>query len=189
MSGTPYPLSSKAYDKNRYHGVNIAGYGNHGPIIPGQCICRTGVRIYGFVFDRTGLPVVNATVTLLLDNVPLPTSSNPAITDVHGYYEFSGIRNGEYCLVAEKNTFSYSMTIYLQTRDLLANFSLQGSTFDMLDVRAIAETPSPTAAPEIATATPAATGTAQVTSAAPGFDVVIALLGVFFLGLATRQKE
>jgi hypothetical protein len=147
-----------------------------------------GVRVYGFVNDRTGLPVVNATVTLLLDNVSLPTASNPAITDLHGYYEFSGIQHGAYCLVAEKNDFSYSTTIYLQNLDLLANFNLQGSTADLADRRAASATPSPAAKPEIATATPAATGTVPVTPATPGFDVAIALLGVFFLGLAKRLK-
>jgi hypothetical protein len=158
-------------------------------LFPVSVSAEQGVRVYGFVFDRTGLPVVNATVTLLLDNVPLPTSSNPATTDLHGYYEFPGIQYNSYCLVAEKYPHSASATIRVQTWDRLQNFTLQGSTADLADVHVIAATPSPTAGLEIATATPAVTETAPGTSATPGFDAGIALLGLFFLGLTKRRKQ
>jgi hypothetical protein len=159
-------------------------------VFPVSASAEQGVRLYGFVYDRTGLPVVNATITLLLDNVSLPTGSNPAITDVQGYYEFAGIQPGVYCLVAEKNAFAYSTTIRLQTGDLLVNFNLQGRTADMVDISATPATPSPTAVPEIVTATPApsAPDPSPGASAAPGFDIVIALLGLFLLGLMKMPK-
>jgi hypothetical protein len=157
--------------------------------LPCNASAEPGVRIYGFVYDRTGMPVVNATITLLLDNVSLSTGSNPATTDVQGYYEFAGIRRGVYCLVAEKNAFAYSTTIRLQTWDLLVNLDLQGSTADLADAAVTPATPSPTAVPEIATATPALPESSPGVSAIPGFDVVIAVLGVFFLGLSKMSKQ
>jgi hypothetical protein len=128
--------------------------------------------INGFVYDRTGLPVVNATVTLYLDNVPLHTASNPAITDVHGYYEFIGIQQGIYCLVAEKNNYPFSRTIYIQALDKMVNFTLQGSASDLADIHTPPMTPSPSPAPEIATATPEAPEATPEASAAPGFEAV-----------------
>jgi hypothetical protein len=157
-------------------------------IFPASASAEPGVRVYGFVYDRIGLPVANATVTLLLDSVPLLTSSNPATTNLHGYYEFAGIQQGSYCLVAEKYYHSGSATTRVQTWDRVQNITIGGSTAELADIQVATATPLPTAAPELATVTPAATGTAPVASVAPGFDVAISLLGVFFLGLATRRK-
>ncbi len=157
--------------------------------LPCSASAEQGVKICGFVYDRTGLPVVNATITLLQNNVSLPAGSNPAITDVQGYYEFIGFQPGVYCILAEKNAFAYSTTIQLQTRDLLVNFDLQGSAADLDDIRTTAVTPSPTAKPEIVTVTPAAPEASPVASTAPGFDVAIALLGVFIFGLTKRLKR
>lgn len=158
-------------------------------LLPCSASAEQGVRVYGFVFDRTGLPVANATVTLFLDNVPLPTSSNPATTDLHGYYEFAGIQQGSYCLVAEKYPHSASATTRVQTWDRIQNLTLGGSAADMADIPAGTVTPSPTAGPEIVTATPAVPEATPGTSATPGFEVAVALLGVFFLGLVKRRKQ
>jgi hypothetical protein len=158
-------------------------------MLSGIASAEPGVRVYGFVYDKAGLPVANATVTLLLETVPLPTASNPAITDLHGYYEFPGIQHGVYCLVAEKNAFSSSATIILQTWDKTMNLALQGSTADLVDIRATAATPSPTAGPEIVTATPAAPETTPGPSATPGFDAALALLGIFSLMIVKRLKQ
>lgn len=158
-------------------------------LIPGSASAEQGIMIYGFVLDRTGLPVANATVTLLLDNVPLPTGSNPAIADVHGYYEFIGIQRGTYCLLAEKNAFSSSATMYLQTGIRIMNFTLQGSATDLADVHMPEATPSPVAVPEIATATPAQPVTTPGTTSAPGFAAVVALSGILATGLMKRPRR
>jgi hypothetical protein len=160
-----------------------------GILLPGSASAEDGMRVYGFIYDRAGLPVANATVTLLLDNVPLPTASNPAISDLHGYYEFPGIQRGVYCLVAEKNAFPYSNTIYLQSGDKMVNFTLQGSTADLADIPAAAATPAPTAVVEIATATPAVPEATPVPSATPGFGVGIAVLGFLYLAMVKRLKQ
>lgn len=158
-------------------------------LLPGSASAEQGVSIYGFVYDRTGLPVANVTVTLLVDTVPLQTGSNPATTDLQGYYEFPGIQHGIYCLVAEKYPYSASATIRLQTRDLLQNFTLQGSAADLADIPASAATPSPAATPEVVTATPAAPEATPGVSAVPGFDLVLVLSGMFLSALAKRPKK
>jgi hypothetical protein len=156
-------------------------------LLPGSASAGQGVRVYGFVYDRTGLPVANASVTLLSDDKPLPTASNPATTDIHGYFEFPGIQQGSYCLVAEKNAIAYSTTIRLQTWDAQVNFNLQGSTADLADVRVTPQPGSPTAGQEIATPTPAASYPTPVMASTPGFDIALALLSLFLLGLAKRR--
>lgn len=158
-------------------------------LLTASASAEQGVRIYGFVNDRTGQPVANVTVTLLLDDKPLPTFSNPATTDLQGYYEFPGIQHGIYCLMAEKYPYSASATIRLQTGGLLQNFTLQGSAADLADIPASAATPSPAATPEIVTATPAAPEAAPGASAIPGFDFVLALSGMFLPALAKRLKK
>jgi hypothetical protein len=152
-----------------------------------------GVRIYGFVYDQTGLPVSNATVTLLLDDIPLLTYSNPATTDLHGYYEFPGIQHGTYNLIAEKNFYSSSDTIRVQTWDVLHSFTLQGSTANLADMWESTPTPlptpSPTPVPEVVTTTPEAPGPSPAPSATPGFDIAMVLTGLLSTVLIKWLKQ
>jgi len=157
-------------------------------VFPASAQAAAGVSVNGFVYDRAGLPVANATVTLFLDNQPLSTASNPATTDLNGYYTFFGIQHGIYCLAAEKNSFSSSATILVQSRDKTTDLTLGGSTADLADIRATVATPAATAGPEIVTATPLADNTPGP-SASPGFAVVITLAGIFFAGLVKWQKQ
>lgn len=157
-------------------------------VLPASTRAATGVSVNGFVYDRTGLPVANATVTLLMDSQPLPTTSNPATTDLNGYYNFFGIQHGIYCLEAEKNSFSSSATILVQSSDKTTDLTLQGSAADLADIRVTMVPPSPTTGPEFATARPTAV-TTPGPSASPGFAVVIALAGLFFTGLVKRRKQ
>lgn len=158
-------------------------------LLPGSAFAQYGVTVYGFVNDRTGMPVSNVSVTLLEDNVPLYTSSNPAMTDAHGYYEFFGIRRGIYCLMAEKKAFSSSATVLLETQDKAVNITLQGSAADLFDVSPAPVSPSPSPAPVISSATPVMPETTPAATAAPGLEAVLAVSGIFAFGLLKRRTR
>jgi hypothetical protein len=156
-------------------------------LLPGNACAQYGVTVYGFVNDRTGLPVSNVSVTLLEDNVPLNSSSNPAMTDAQGYYEFFGIRRGIYCLMAEKHAFTSSATVLLETNDKAVNISLGGSAADLSDVSPAPASPSPSPGPVISPATPVAPESTPAATAAPGLEAVLALSGIFAFGMAKRR--
>lgn len=158
-------------------------------LLPGSAFAQYGVTVYGFVNDRTGMPVSNVSVTLLEDNVPLNTLSNPAITDAHGYYEFFGIRRGIYCLMAEKYAFTSSATVLLETRDKAVNISLGGSAAELSDVSWAKASPSPSPEPVISPATPVAPGTTPAATAAPGLEAVLAVSGISACGLLKRRMR
>lgn len=136
-----------------------------------------GVSIHGYVLDRDSRIVANASVLLLENEAPLPTSSNPALTDTNGYYSFWGIGRGTYCLVASKGAYSMSNTILIQDRDAMINFTLQATASELADRPLPTATPSPTPAPTPSpTAAPPATAT-PVPASAPGFRLALFLPG------------
>ncbi|MEE9525080.1 MAG: carboxypeptidase regulatory-like domain-containing protein [Candidatus Woesearchaeota archaeon] len=67
--------------------------------------------IYGTVIDSAG-PVQGVTINLQLGPIPL----SPTITDAGGYYEFTGIPQGQYTLTAEKLTHE-SQTVSVNLPD------------------------------------------------------------------------
>jgi len=135
----------------------------------------TGVLIHGYVMDRDRQPVANTTVVLLMNEVPLPTSSNPALTDTNGYYAFWGIGRGQYCLVASKGVYSFSNTILVQEWDVMQNFTLQATSAELADTPRPTASPAPTVTPA-PTAMPTVPAT-PVPQASPGFGLILLLPG------------
>lgn len=135
----------------------------------------SGVMIHGYVLDRDRQAVANATVVLLKNEVPLPTSSNPALTDTNGYYAFWGIERGQYCLVASKGAHSLSNTILVQEWDVMQDFTLQATSAELSDTPRPTASPAPTVTPA-PTAAPTAPAT-PVPPASSGFGVFLLLPG------------
>ena len=158
-------------------------------LLPQTATATGGVNIYGFVTDRSGQPVANATVTLLLDGAPVQSMSNPARTDTNGYYEFPGIQKGMYCLVVEKRFFSSSNAFYVQIWDKIINFTLLGSAEELSDFQAPSATPEPISTPPPPTATPAATPATSPPAPAPGFGTLLAILGIVLVRMIKRSGQ
>jgi len=135
----------------------------------------SGVLIHGYVSDKDHKTVANATVALMKDEVLLPTSSNPAMTDTNGYYEFWGIARGQYCLIASKGAHSFSNTILVQEWDVMQNFTLPATSAELAATLQPTASPVPTVAPS--PATEPVTSATPVSQASPGFGLLLLLPG------------
>ena len=148
----------------------------------------SGVMVYGFVHDRDGIPVANATVTLYEGDARLITLSNPAVTDSNGYFQFEGIDRGQYCVVYAKGDYSSPETFLVQGTGCRLNLTLWASASELSS--SPSPSPSPAARPTPMPAPPASTTITPTPSPAPapspGFEALVAILAICLV-LARRQ--
>jgi hypothetical protein len=139
--------------------------------------------IHGIVTDNNGVRVAGATVTLYQGGQVYDHQGNPGMTDITGYYEFTGLPAGDYSLQAEKASyFSSSDTRSLANSDLAIDLKIPG-----YDSKAVTPTikvyvtVTPTPAPPTPTPTPKPSPTLvplPTPVPEPGFGLLLALFSL-----------
>lgn len=150
--------------------------------------------ISGTVADRRNNPVPGAAVTLYQDGQECLIANNPATTGASGFYTFAGLPSGAYSIMVEKDGFTYSGTVTLESADVIMDIQIPGYTYTA---------PSPTLPPNVITPPPLATPTVKPTAtptpkpsntpvplpsmpAEPGFGALIAVVSIGLIAVASK---
>jgi hypothetical protein len=153
----------------------------------------SAAKISGTVTDTNGIRVVGATVTIYQNGSEYVHQNNPGLTDITGYYEFSGLPDGAYSIQADKEGFfSSSDSALIAGTDVQKNLKIPGydskaATPTMQAYVTITPTPAPpTPTP---TAKPSPTKVPLPTPApTPGFGLPLALISLSAVVAIRRFK-